>query len=173
MEGGCDEQFANGCAARGGCSAGVRDLAVAGLPARRIETTTLLLPGDAWDAEMHRRDADPTWRDFRFEDRHDYLRDYAERRRPHIENVLTRYPAPDGDLWPPFVKYFEWLLGLSSYFNSRIDMRVGFEIDGPFSEGCDPAKCPDGVQECVPEPAGDGDCAEGMTCVTGCCVASP
>jgi UDP-MurNAc hydroxylase len=101
------------------------------LSARRIRNTTLLLPGDAWDAEMGQRDAHPSWRDFRFDDRHDYLSDYAERRRPHIENVLARHPAPDGDLWPQFVKYFEWLLGLNSYFNSRIDMRVGFEIDGP------------------------------------------
>lgn len=101
------------------------------LASRRITDTALLLPGDAWDADARARDADPAWKGFRFEDRFDYLADYAERRRPHVDAVLARHPEPAGDLWPDFAAYFERLLGLNDYFNERIGMRVGFEIDGP------------------------------------------
>jgi UDP-MurNAc hydroxylase len=104
---------------------------------RRITETALLLPGDAWDADVAgrdlgaARDPDPAWKGFRFEDRVDYLADYAARRRPHVDAVLARHPEPAGDLWPDFAAYFERLSGLNDYFNGRIDMRVGFEIDGP------------------------------------------
>jgi UDP-MurNAc hydroxylase len=96
-----------------------------------ITNTTLMLPGDTWDARQRERDADSMWQGFSFADRDDYLADYARRRRPQIEEVLARNPAPAADQWPAFAAYFERLVGLSSYFNQRIGMRVGFEIDGP------------------------------------------
>jgi hypothetical protein len=35
-------------------------------------------------------------------------------------------------------------------------------------EGCDEAKCPDGIQSCDPQ-NGHADCADGQSCITGCC----
>jgi UDP-MurNAc hydroxylase len=101
------------------------------LAARRITATALLLPGDTWDADARGREADPTWKGFSFDDRAAYLADYAGRRRGAVDAVLARHPHPDHDLWPGFADYFAGLLDLNGYFNERIGMRVGFEIDGP------------------------------------------
>ncbi|HEX8804280.1 MAG TPA: Rieske 2Fe-2S domain-containing protein, partial [Acidimicrobiales bacterium] len=101
------------------------------LASRRITDTALLLPGDAWDADQRARDADPHWKGFSFGERDDYLADYAARRRPRVDDVLARHPDPAEDQWPAFAAYFETLLGMNAYFNERIGMRVGFEVDGP------------------------------------------
>lgn len=105
------------------------------LIARGIANTVLLLPGDVWDVRSGKRAPNLSWKGFRFEERSEYLEDYAKRRRPHIEEVLNRHPTPTEDLWPRFTSYFEELLELSGYFNKRIDMRVGFEIGGPGGGG--------------------------------------
>jgi hypothetical protein len=39
-------------------------------------------------------------------------------------------------------------------------------------EGCDEAKCPDGVQSCNPQ-NGHADCPETWSCITGCCWPPP
>lgn len=101
------------------------------LTTRGVINTALLLPGDTWDIQAGKCAANPEWKGFRFEDRFDYLHDYAMRRRPHIDAVLARHPAPTEDLWPSFANYFGEVLELSGYFNERINMRVGFEIVGP------------------------------------------
>jgi hypothetical protein len=38
--------------------------------------------------------------------------------------------------------------------------------------GCTQAECPPGVQPCLPEHE-NGDCPEGMACITGCCIPFP
>jgi UDP-MurNAc hydroxylase len=91
----------------------------------------ILLPGDHWDVNTCTKDFDPFWKDFSFAERNSYLESYAERRSPHIEKVKTQYPEPTDSLWEPFRDYFERLLAMSSYFNQKIEMRVGFDIVGP------------------------------------------
>ncbi|GAC1366223.1 MAG: hypothetical protein NVSMB32_10340 [Actinomycetota bacterium] len=104
--------------------------AVDWLSARGIQSVTLL-PGDAWDAQARTKDPDPAWRDFSFADRWPYLEAYAQRRQGDVEGVLARYPPPSWPLWEPFAEYFSRLLTMSPYFNSKIAMRVGFEVHGP------------------------------------------
>jgi UDP-MurNAc hydroxylase len=98
---------------------------------RGIGNTAVLLPGDAWDLEARSKEPDPMWSDFSFADRQGYLRAYAERRRPHLDDVLASQPEPSGPLWDRFEDYFRRLLELSPYFNQRVGMRVGFDITGP------------------------------------------
>ncbi|HXV94157.1 MAG TPA: Rieske 2Fe-2S domain-containing protein, partial [Pseudonocardia sp.] len=56
---------------------------------------------------------------------------------PILDPAIAHHNAETDDgifpdhLWPRFAEYFTELLQLSGYLNSRIDMRVGFEIDGP------------------------------------------
>ncbi|HEU4642632.1 MAG TPA: MBL fold metallo-hydrolase [Gemmatimonadaceae bacterium] len=101
------------------------------LATRAVTNTVVMLPGDAWDAEARVKDADPAWEGFSFADRASYIERYAERRRPHVEAVLSRYPHPSESLWEPFQGYFSRLLEMSPYFNGKIGMRVGFDITGP------------------------------------------
>jgi UDP-MurNAc hydroxylase len=95
-----------------------------------IRNVALLLPGDTWDAATRMRDADPRWRDFAFGDP-TYLEAYAARRQRDVAAVLARHPEPTQSLWDGFRDHFERLLAMSPYFNSRIDMRVGFVVEGP------------------------------------------
>ncbi len=95
-----------------------------------VRNVALLLPGDAWDAATRTRDADPRWRDFAFGDPTD-LEAYAARRQRDVAAVLARHPEPTQSLWDGFRDHFERLLAMSPYFNSRIDMRVGFVVEGP------------------------------------------
>ncbi|MGH2697717.1 MAG: MBL fold metallo-hydrolase [Actinomycetota bacterium] len=101
------------------------------LAKRRMHNTAVLLPGDSWDTDARRKHADRHWADFRLDDRWGYLEAYAARRRPDLGAVLARHPEPKESLWEPFKEYFRNLLSMSSYFNDRIGMRVGFEIRGP------------------------------------------
>jgi UDP-MurNAc hydroxylase len=96
-----------------------------------IANNVVLLPGDAWDIDSRTRHPDAHWQGFSFADRSRYLEEYARRRRPHVEAVLARHPEPTRSLWDEFQAYFHRLLGLSPYFNRRINMRVGFDIAGP------------------------------------------
>jgi UDP-MurNAc hydroxylase len=95
------------------------------------EQVAVLLPGDVWDLEGRVKVPDPRWEGFSFEDRWPYLESYAERRRHDLNEVLERYPDPAESLWEAFREYFERLLSMSSYFNRKIGMRVGFDITGP------------------------------------------
>lgn len=101
------------------------------LARRGIANIVVLLPGDGWDAETLTKSADPHWDGFRFADRWEYLREYALRRRPHLEAVLARFPEPREPLEGPFRAYLQELLSMSPYFNRRIGMRVGFDVRGP------------------------------------------
>lgn len=95
-----------------------------------FKNTVLLLPGDCWDLTLQTKQADPTWAAFSFTDCQSYLDDYARRRTRHIAAVVDRYPEPTGSIWQSFQAYFNHLLNLSPYFNQKIDMRVGFDIQG-------------------------------------------
>ena len=101
------------------------------LGGRGLRDVEVMLPGDLWDVDEGVRIADPTWTGFRFVDRWDYLRDYAERKRDVVASIKASYPDPRESLWEPFRDYFERLLAMSPYFNRRIRMRVGFDIVGP------------------------------------------
>lgn len=92
--------------------------------------TKLLLPGESWNTTTRTKTADSTWKDFSFDDRTSYLAAYAQRRSQSIAAVYECYPEPTESLWEAFQAYFDRLLKLSSYFNQRIDMRVGFDIIG-------------------------------------------
>jgi hypothetical protein len=39
-------------------------------------------------------------------------------------------------------------------------------------EGCEEAKCPDGIESCNPQ-NGHADCTDGWSCITGCCFPPP
>jgi UDP-MurNAc hydroxylase len=101
------------------------------LHGRGLANTLVLLPGDVWDLEARAKNPDPHWAEFSFEHRWEYLESYARRRRPYLENALSRYPEPSEPMWEQFRDYFERLLTMSQYFNERIGMRVGFDISGP------------------------------------------
>ena len=89
----------------------------------------LFFPGDIWDAATKERHQDGT--DASFLDDPDYIGAYATRRAQTIEAVRNRHPEPIGDLWPAFEDYFGSVLGINQYFNQRIAMRVGFDLQGP------------------------------------------
>lgn len=100
------------------------------LATRRITNVAVLLPGDMWDANTATKIPDPIWQGFSFDDRWPYLEQYQQRRAPDLQRVLSRYPEPTESLRPAFDRYFTELLGMSPYFNERINMRVGFDITG-------------------------------------------
>jgi len=97
---------------------------------RGITNAVAMMPGDSWDISRRRRETDATWDAVSLSNRKRYLADYAERRRPHVEAVLARYPEPRESLWDSFRDYFEHLLELSPYFNERIGIRIGFHVTG-------------------------------------------
>jgi UDP-MurNAc hydroxylase len=97
----------------------------------KVPNTAVLLPGDTWDAEAGRKVEDPFWEGFSFENRWDYLKSYAERRSGQLAAIYAAHPEPADSLWKPFEAYFQRLLEMSPYFNSKINMRVAFDIEGP------------------------------------------
>ncbi len=101
------------------------------LAGRGITNTVVLLPGDAWDLDTRKKEADPVWNGFSFADRRSYLETYQARRQSSVDAVLARHPDPTESLWPAFREYFERLLTFRPYFNRKINMHVGFEITGP------------------------------------------
>ena len=103
---------------------------IAWLADRGISNAVAMMPGDSWDMSRRRHETDAAWDSVRLSDRHGYLEEYAERRRPHIDAVLARYPEPRESLWESFREYFEHLLMLSPYFNERIGIRIGFHVTG-------------------------------------------
>jgi len=92
---------------------------------------SVLLPGDTFDAATRDRVRHPLWDGFESGDRWEYLRAYAARRTDAIQRTKHEYPEPTRSMWEPFRDYFEALLSLSPYFNHRIAMRVGFDLEGP------------------------------------------
>ena len=96
-----------------------------------IKNTVILLPGDAIDVTANEKVADSIWDDFHFSNRASYLQDYAESRTANLLAFKARYPQPTESLYLPFCDYFHRLLAMSPYFNSKIRMRVGFDITGP------------------------------------------
>lgn len=91
---------------------------------------SVLLPGDTFDVAARERTAHPRSAGFEDCDRWEYLRAYAQRRAEAIEITKGEHPEPTESLWEPFRDYFENLLSLSPYFNERIAMRVGFDLEG-------------------------------------------
>lgn len=103
---------------------------VADFLAMRGHHCSVLLPGDSWDASLRTKELDAAWEGFTYEDRWPYLEAYARRRAGQVASVRALYPEPDVSLWEPFREYFGSLLALSSYFNRKIDMQIGFHITG-------------------------------------------
>jgi len=101
------------------------------LEERNIKNTMILLPGDAFDVSTNTKAADPIWHNFSFSKRDTYLEDYSERRTANLLALKDRYLQPIESLYLPFQNYFQHLLAMSPYFNSKIGMRVGFDITGP------------------------------------------
>jgi UDP-MurNAc hydroxylase len=99
--------------------------------ADRGHPCVVLLPGDRWDTDRRAREPDPAWSEFRFDDRWPYLEAYAERRSERVAAVLARHPPPAESLWDCFQDYFTTVVGMSSYFDGRIGMQVGFDVTGP------------------------------------------
>ncbi|NJL09309.1 MAG: MBL fold metallo-hydrolase, partial [Calothrix sp. SM1_7_51] len=97
---------------------------------KNIYNTVLLLPGDVFDVGSKTKEADPMWSDFSFSERDSYLQKYAHSRASHILALKARYLEPSESLWEAFKEYFQHMLTMSPYFNSKIGMRVGFEIIG-------------------------------------------
>jgi len=91
----------------------------------------VLLPGDTWDVDRRVKVADPHWNGFSLTERSEYLKAYAKRRREHVEAVMARHPSPTTSLRDSFHAYFNGLVGMSPYFNGKINMKVGFDITGP------------------------------------------
>lgn len=105
---------------------------VAGLlRGRGLQNITTLFPGDTIDLPSMAKTADPAWLDLASSDRDACLRDYALRRLPAIEALRARHPEPTRPLVDELRAHLEDLLSMSAYFNSKINMRVGFEITGP------------------------------------------
>lgn len=102
------------------------------LAQRGINNCVVLLPGDAWDIDGERKVPEPGWEGFSFANPEPYLTEYAERRRPQVDAVMARYPAPDASLWPEFKRYFEHLLTPEPLLqrSDRDARRV--RIDGPW-----------------------------------------
>jgi UDP-MurNAc hydroxylase len=100
------------------------------LQERDVINMVILLPGDAFDVTEKKKQADPIWQNFSFSNRDSYIQKYAENRAAHITALKTRYPEPTTSLWEEFRNYFQHLLAMSPYFNGKIGMRVGFDIQG-------------------------------------------
>lgn len=100
------------------------------LARKKITNIKVLLPGDSWNSITEKENKDSHWKDFDFNCRWEYLKKYRERKQEQIQRVYDEHPFPKELLWEPFKAYMEELLSLSPYFNERINMRVGFEIEG-------------------------------------------
>jgi UDP-MurNAc hydroxylase len=111
-----------------------------------------LLPGDAVELDELRIARDPHWADFRMDatpaERRAYLEEYAERRRPFLEDLRASYPEPaaDAQLAERFRAHFEALGSLSTYFLARIGMVLRFEVLGPAGGTWDAHIGPDDVR---------------------------
>ena len=101
------------------------------------QSSAYLLPGDTLDLVSHDVERDSQWDGFRLdtgpEERRRYLEQYADRRRPAIEQVWAQHPVPadDGTLAEDFRAHFESLGRLSQYFLARAGLTVRFEVLGP------------------------------------------
>ena len=89
----------------------------------------VMLPGDEWDVLSRIKRAHPFWGDFSLSgDRGWYLEQYAEDYGAQVQEVLAGYPRPNKDFRDRFQEYLARLLKMSPYFNEKIGMRVGFEL---------------------------------------------
>lgn len=124
-----DEMFAFNAEMDGGVFPTQHDVA-AWLSAERGIESVVLLPGEHWDTDARTATRLSEWEGFYGSDCDAYLRSYALKRRPDLVAVYERYPEPTESLDARVRCYFERLLGMSSYFNEQIGMRVGFDITG-------------------------------------------
>lgn len=97
---------------------------------RRVEAP---LPGDVLDLVTGELREEPSIHaEFSWERVPEYVRHYAERMRPNIDEVYRRADEiPTPDLFEAFRGHFNKMLSLSEYFNERIDMTVCFDVEGP------------------------------------------
>jgi UDP-MurNAc hydroxylase len=100
------------------------------LEKKDVKNMLILLPGDSFDITEKKKEPDPIWQDFSFSDRDSYIKNYAEAKTSQIAALKARYPEPTASLWETFRDYFQGLLLMSPYFNGKIGMRVGFDIQG-------------------------------------------
>ncbi|GAA3121560.1 UDP-MurNAc hydroxylase [Kribbella aluminosa] len=108
-----------------------------------------LLPGDRIrldDLEVVR---DPHWNGFALdagpEQRRQYLKEYAARRRPAIDAAWAANPVSRPGLAHRFKAHLESLGTLSEYFLARIGMTLRFDVSGPYGGVWDAHIGPDRV----------------------------
>jgi UDP-MurNAc hydroxylase len=95
-----------------------------------FKNVEILLPNDTWDTQSRCKTTTKAMENFSFENRQEYLLNYYQRKLPFIKEVYDSNPEPLKSLWDDFKSYMENLLTLNEYFNNKIDMKVGFEIEG-------------------------------------------
>jgi UDP-MurNAc hydroxylase len=116
------------------------------------QASAYLLPGDVVDVAGLRVHRHPHWEDFALDcspaERRRYLEEYADRRRPFIEEVWAANPEPGAasGLAERFSEHFESLGTLSSYFLARIGLTLRFEVAGPAGGVWDAHLGPDRVR---------------------------
>ena len=97
----------------------------------KITNINILLPGESWSTHEVRKASLEKWKDFKFSNRQSYLKTYQQTRLSNIQEIYDNHPFPSVSMWEQFKAYFLELLTMSPYFNEKINMRVGFEIQGP------------------------------------------
>jgi UDP-MurNAc hydroxylase len=90
------------------------------------------LPGDSFELATGTAVEGPMHAEFAWSATASYLDGYAQRMQPHIAEVYRRADElVVEDLDAAVRAHFERMLGLSPYFNSRIDMTLCLDIEGP------------------------------------------
>jgi len=69
---------------------------------------------------------------FDFSNKRELLLEYKKKRLPVIENYLNNIPNPKNDLHEIFCEFFNDIFNYSSYFTSKVEQLVEFEITGDF-----------------------------------------
>jgi UDP-MurNAc hydroxylase len=69
---------------------------------------------------------------FDFLNKKELLLDYQKKRLPIINNYLNKIPNAKNDLYEDFCEFFNDIFNYSSYFTSKVEQIIEFEITGDF-----------------------------------------
>jgi UDP-MurNAc hydroxylase len=69
---------------------------------------------------------------FDFSNKESLLLDYQKKRLPVIKKYLNQIPVPKHDMYQNFSNFFNDIFNYSSYFTSKVEQLVEFEITGNF-----------------------------------------